>query len=277
MKKLSPDVVFSKGGFVSVPVVFAAAKRKVPVIIHESDMTPGLANRLAIPKAARVCCNFPETLSHLPPEKAIFTGSPIRKELLDGNRQKGLALCGFDEDKPVLLVIGGSSGARHINDTIRKILPSLLPRFRVVHLCGAGMLDESLVVKKGYTQFEYSKNGLKHLFAAADIVVSRAGANAILEILALKKPNILIPLPLSASRGDQILNANSFKTQGFSRVLYEEECEDISESDILTPDTLLHEINEVYDQRNYYQNQMKNSKAPDAINTIFRIIEKASS
>ena len=215
MKKYKPDIVFSKGGFVAVPVVLAAKHYKVPVIIHESDMTPGLANRLCIPVAKKVCCNFPETLAMLPKDKAVLSGSPIREELANGNKADGLSFCGFNTSKPVIMVIGGSLGANSINIAVRDALPVLLQDFQVVHICGKDKVDEKLNGTAGYKQFDYVKSELKDLFAAADIVISRAGANSICELLALKKPNVLIPLSASSSRGDQILNARSFERQGF--------------------------------------------------------------
>ena len=210
IRQLKPDVIFSKGGFVSVPVVLAGKRCKVPVIIHESDMTPGLANKIAIPSAAKVCCNFPETLKSLPEGKAVLTGSPIRQELLSGNKIAAMDMCHFTSDKPVILVIGGSLGAVAVNNAVREALPELLKDFQIIHLCGKGKMDESLKDVEGYCQFEYIKNELRNLFALADIVISRAGANAICELLALHKPNLLIPLSANASRGDQILNARSF-------------------------------------------------------------------
>ena len=204
LKKIKPDVVFSKGGFVSVPVVRAAASLKIPCIIHESDMTPGLANKLCIPVANKICCNFPETLQDLPEDKAVLTGSPIREELRRGKKEAGLKLCGFDSLRPVILVIGGSQGAANVNAAVREALDELLKDFQIAHICGPGKMDNVLLVKPGYKQFEYVKSDLKDLFAMADVVISRAGANAICELLALQKPNLLIPLPLTASRGDQI-------------------------------------------------------------------------
>ena len=153
--RIKPDVVFSKGGFVSVPVVLAAKFRHIPCVIHESDMTPGLANKICIPCAHCVCTNFPETMKHIPAEKAVLTGSPIRQELFKGSREKGLAFCGFDDTKPVLLIMGGSLGAVAVNDAVRGILPELLQKFHVIHLCGKGKLDDSLNDTKGYAQYEY--------------------------------------------------------------------------------------------------------------------------
>ncbi len=265
IKELKPDIVFSKGGFVSVPVVKAAAHKKVPVILHESDMTPGLANKLSMGSAVKVCCNFPETVETLPAKKAVLTGSPIRAELRSGNRLKGLDLCGFTADKPVILVVGGSTGAVRVNEAIRSILPELLRQYQVAHLCGKGKTDESLNNTKGYVQFEYINKEMKDMFAMADIVVSRAGANAICELLALKKPNLLIPLSANASRGDQILNANSFKKQGYSSVLPEED---------ITPESLLAAINDLYANKNTYIEAMANSSQTDAITAIVELIKE---
>lgn len=265
MKQLKPDIVFSKGGFVTVPVVIAAKKCKVPAIIHESDMTPGLANKLCIPSAVKVCCNFPETVKNLPQEKAVLTGTPIRKELLSGDKEAGRRFCGFTSDKPVLMVIGGSLGAASVNNHIRSILPELLKEFQVVHLCGKDKTDESLTGTEGYVQYEYIKNELADLFALSDIVISRAGANAICEISALHKPNLLIPLSANASRGDQILNARSFERQGFSMVLEEEE---------ITDQKLLDSIRSLYSNRHSYEETMTSGKQMDSIHHILSLIQE---
>ena len=265
LKKLKPDVVFSKGGFVTVPVVIAAKRCKIPAIIHESDMTPGLANKLCIPSAVKVCCNFPETVSSLPADKAVLTGTPIRQELLKGNKEAGRQFCGFTSEKPVLMVIGGSLGAASVNDHVRKILPELLKDFQVIHLCGKDKLDASLNGTEGYVQFEYIKDELPDLFAAADLIISRAGANAICEISALAKPNILIPLSANASRGDQILNARSFERQGYSKVLEEES---------VNAQTLQSAIREVYENRQTYINAMKKSSHTDSIGRILSLIQE---
>lgn len=267
IRQLKPDVIFSKGGFVSVPVVLAGKRCKVPVIIHESDMTPGLANKIAIPSAAKVCCNFTETLKSLPEGKAVLTGSPIRQELLSGNKIAAMDMCHFTSDKPVILVIGGSLGAVAVNNAVREALPELLKDFQIIHLCGKGKMDESLKDVEGYCQFEYIKNELRNLFALADIVISRAGANAICELLALHKPNLLIPLSANASRGDQILNARSFERQGFSLVLEEEQ---------LTKETLLNAVKTLYENRTTFINSMKNSGQQDSIGTIISLIEEVS-
>jgi UDP-N-acetylglucosamine--N-acetylmuramyl-(pentapeptide) pyrophosphoryl-undecaprenol N-acetylglucosamine transferase len=229
---LKPALVFSKGGFVAVPVVFAARARGIPVIVHESDLTPGLANRLAIPFAKAVCASFPQTLEHLPKEKAVLTGAPIRAELFQGDRTKGDAFLGgaaaartvdWPLDKPLLLIVGGSLGSRNLNKAVRAVLPDLLKRWRVAHLCGKDGLDAALNGVQGYRQMEYVSAEMPHVLAAADMILSRAGSNAIFEFLALQKPHLLVPLPLASSRGDQILNARAFAAEGYSRVLPEEE------------------------------------------------------
>lgn len=264
LKTYKPDVVFSKGGFVAVPVVLAAKHFKIPTIIHESDMTPGLANKICLPSAAKVCCNFPETLQYLPEGKAILTGSPIRRELLTGDRLTGLTYTGLSATKPIILVIGGSLGAVTVNNAVRSLLPRLLEKYQIIHICGKGHLDEALIGRSGYVQYEYVDAPLRHLFAAADLILSRAGANSICEILALRKPNVLIPLSAAASRGDQILNARSFEKQGFSAVLEEEN---------LSDETLYDAIETTYENRQKFTQSMEKSTLSDAVAIIMELIE----
>lgn len=265
MKELKPDVVFSKGGFVSVPVVLAASSKKVPCIIHESDMTPGLANKIAIPKADKICCNFPETVENLPKGKAIVTGTPIRKELFEGDAAAAMTFCGFTEVRPTLLIIGGSSGSVKVNEAIWSCLDRILETFNVIHLCGKGNLNTSYSDRKNYVQFEYIKQELANLLALADVVVSRAGANAICELLSLKKPSVLIPLSLAASRGDQILNAQSFDKSGYAKLLMEEDVNDTS---------LLEAITYVYKNRDTYIRAMECSTRHDSITLIMNMIDE---
>ena len=249
----------------TVPVVIAADKCKVPCIIHESDMTPGLANKICIPHAVKVCTNFPEAANGIGHDKAVVTGTPIRKEMFSGNKIAGLDFLGFTANKPVLMVVGGSLGAAAINVLIRDALPDLLTKYQVVHLCGKGKVDESLKDVEGYRQFEYIKKEMADLMAAADLIVSRAGANAICEILALNKPNLLIPLPAASSRGDQELNAESFERQGFSRVTKEEE---------LTTSRLIEEIDALYAERDTYIQKMKENSQADSISIITNLIDQ---
>ncbi len=266
MKSLKPDVVFSKGGFVSVPVVMVAKNHRIPAIIHESDMTPGLANKLCIPSATKICCNFPEAMEHLPKGKAVLTGTPIRQELFNGNPLDAIQFTGLQANKPTILVIGGSTGSVKVNEAVRECLDELLKTYQVIHLCGKGKLDIAYEHRDGYVQYEYIKKELSSLLALADIVISRAGANAICELQALAKPNLLIPLGANASRGDQILNAESFKKQGFSYVLPEEE---------LTKETLLNAVDQVYTHRAEYQAAMKNSQMTNSIDLIVDLINDA--
>ena len=265
LKKLKPDVVFSKGGFVSVPVVLAAKQQHIPVVIHESDMTPGLANKLSIPAASRVCCNFPETLEHLPKGKAVLSGSPIREELLTGSREKALQFTGLTGNKPVLLIIGGSLGSVIVNEAVRSILPKLLKKFEIIHLCGKGKLDQTLTAMNGYVQYEYISDELKDLFALCDIVISRAGANSICEFLALRKPALLVPLSAAASRGDQILNANSFQKQGYAAVLEEE---------ALNGDSLYDALTQLWDHKDSYVEAMNASPMGNSIQIITDLLEE---
>ncbi len=266
LKKIKPDVIFSKGGFVSVPVVQAASRLHIPVVLHESDMTPGLANKLMLGSATKICCNFPETLRHLPEGKAVHTGTPIRSELLAGDAEAGCKITGLSHEKPIILIMGGSQGATAINDAVRRILPSLLEDFGIIHLCGKGKLNPALNSKAGYYQTEYASEELKDLFAACDMVISRAGANAICEVAALGKPNLLIPLSLAASRGDQILNAQSFEKQGFSKVLLEEN---------MTDESLLDAVRDLYADRRSYIAAMKDAGSAGAIDAVLSVIMDA--
>ncbi|NLK36605.1 MAG: undecaprenyldiphospho-muramoylpentapeptide beta-N-acetylglucosaminyltransferase [Epulopiscium sp.] len=265
MKKRKPDIVFSKGGFVAVPVVLAAKMFGVPVIIHESDMTPGLANKIAMPFAKKVCTTFLETLQYVPKGKGVHTGTPIRKELFEGQKQKGLELCGFTQDKPVIMMMGGSLGSVKINIQLRDALKTLLQDFQVVHICGKGNLADRLQNTKGYCQFEYVSEELPHIFAAADVIISRAGSNSISEFLALRKPNVLIPLSANASRGDQILNARSFEKQGYSLVLAEED---------MTAVSLEKSIRQVYENRMTYISAMEHSAQNDGVKGVLREIQR---
>jgi UDP-N-acetylglucosamine--N-acetylmuramyl-(pentapeptide) pyrophosphoryl-undecaprenol N-acetylglucosamine transferase len=265
LRKIKPDIVFSKGGFVSSPVVWAAKMKGIPVVIHESDMTPGLANRLALPFAKKICYTFPETSKHIPENKGVFTGLPVRDSLLKGDAERGRSLCGFRDSRPVIVVIGGSQGSVHVNTTVREALKDITSRFNLCHICGRGNMDEKLNGTPGYKQFEYISDELKNIFAMADIVISRAGATVIFELLALRKPNLLIPLSANASRGDQILNSRSFEKQGFSRVL---------EEDKLTAASLRENIEYVYKNREAYKKAMEKSDAGNSLDKMLKVIKE---
>ena len=265
LRRIKPHIVFSKGGFVVVPVVIAAKMLNIPVIIHESDITPGLANKLAMPFAKVVCASFPETLNYIPKGIGVLTGSPIRASLLEGNVKKGLKICDFENlaAKPVLMVMGGSQGAVAINRNIFGILPRLLEKFNIIHLCGKG--NANVPAQPGYAPFEYAQEELPHLLAAADIVLSRAGSNTLFELLALSKPNLLIPLSLSASRGDQILNAASFERQGYSKVLKEED---------LTEESLFNSLSALYAEKDDYIKRMRLDQQKDGVDRVISEIER---
>lgn len=265
LRKVKPKVVFSKGGYVTVPVVLAAKLLNIPVVLHESDITPGLANKIAMKGAKIICVNFPETLPHVG-KIGVVTGTPIRAELFKGNKQKGLSICGFKNDKPVLLMMGGSLGSVKINTSLREALPNLLQRFNIIHICGKGNIDEALLQQEGYCQFEYVSDELPHLFAATDVMLSRAGANALAEVIALGIPHLLVPLSQKASRGDQILNAASTKKQGYSEVLEEEN---------LTKDSLISEITKVYDKRQNYKIAMQKATEVSGIDKVMNEIRKS--
>lgn len=266
IKKRKPDVIFSKGGFVSVPVIIAARLNGVPTVIHESDFTPGLANKISVPFATKVCTTFPETAKQLNSEKAVHVGAVIRKELMNGNSTKGLSLCAFTKNKPVLLVMGGSLGAKRINQAVRNNLDQLLENYQIVHICGKGNLDPT-IDRNGYRQFEYVGGELPDLMAMSDLVVSRAGSNAIFEFLALRKPMLLIPLTAGQSRGDQILNARSFQNSGYCEVLSEEN---------LTDETFIHAINDLYQNRSAYIENMKENEGITSIDKVVELIKGAA-
>ncbi|PZO45176.1 MAG: undecaprenyldiphospho-muramoylpentapeptide beta-N-acetylglucosaminyltransferase [Pseudanabaena frigida] len=265
--KIKPQVVFSKGGFVTVPVIFASWLQRIPVIIHESDFSSGLANRLSIPFATKVCVTFPETAKHLTKyaNKVKHTGLPIRSDLLKGNANQGREFCGFNADTPVLFVVGGSTGSAKINQAVRSILEVLTRDYQVIHACGKGNLDVSLKGNPRYQQFEYLGTELADILALADLVVSRSGANAVFEFLTLRKPNLLIPLSKLSSRGDQILNAKSFQSRGYSAVLFEED---------LTSDSLLKAIADLDRRRDEYIQNMNQSEDANAIAQIVTLIKE---
>ncbi|MBM7607692.1 UDP-N-acetylglucosamine--N-acetylmuramyl-(pentapeptide) pyrophosphoryl-undecaprenol N-acetylglucosamine transferase [Lysinibacillus composti] len=263
IRKVKPTIIFSKGGFVSVPVVIAAKLSNIPVVIHESDVTPGLANKIALPFASHVFTIFQETLKYLPSDKSTCTGSIVRQELFQGNKSRGKELCDFKDDKKILLIMGGSLGSVVLNDALRSNLPELLVNYNVIHLCGKGNVDQSLRSMQGYKQFDYVTNELSDLLYAADFVVSRAGSNSIFEFLALKKPMLLIPLSASKSRGDQILNANIFNKQGFAQVLEEE---------LLSKKTFMKAIQSLVAQQDEMIDSMLNAESPKTPDEMVKLI-----
>ena len=264
IRALQPDVIFSKGGFVSVPVVLGAGI--VPVIAHESDYSPGLSNRIAARFTDKVCLSFEDTLAHVQPGKGIFTGTPIRPALYEGSRERALAFTGFSGEKPVLLVMGGSLGAQKLNELVREALPQLCERYEIIHLCGKGKNDCSCA-SCGYNQYEYINEELPDLFALSDIVLSRAGANSVFELLALNKPSVLVPLTSASTRGDQLLNAQYFEKKGYAKVV---------DQNTATPESLVAAIDEVFAQRAEYSKRMCEDTRSDGTEAILEIIKKAA-
>lgn len=276
LRRIKPDVLFSKGGYVSSPVVWAAATQRVPVVVHESDMTVGLANRLSMRFAKKLCYTFPETKEFVPQQKGVYTGLPIREELLCGSREKGLSACGFHGEKPVLLVMGGSQGSAFINHLLRCGLDGLLALFQVCHICGKGNVDPLLVNKEGYCQFEYITDLMPHLYAAADVFVTRGGATSLFEILALKKPCLIIPYSLKASRGDQIVNARSFQKQGFGEVLFEVSDENKGLDGMLTSEELTDAVVGLFNNKSRYSAAMAKSPVKNGLENVLRVIEETA-
>lgn len=264
--QLKPAVVFAKGGFVSVPVAYGAWLHRVPLVLHESDMTPGLANKLCAPVAKVVCTTFPEAAKALG-SKGVCTGTPLRPELFGGKRGQGLAMCGFSPDLPVLMVTGGSQGASAVNAAVREALPRWTAQFQVLHLCGKDHIDPSLEGMRGYRQFAYLKEEMPHAYAAADVLLSRAGSNTLSEILALRKPALLVPYPATASRGDQIDNARSLEKRGLVRVLMQE---------ALTVDTLDAALRDLYANRGAYIAAMEQVEDGDGTQAVLQQIRKAA-
>ncbi len=263
INEIKPDIVFSKGGYVTVPVVMAAHKCKIPVIIHESDYTPGLANKIATKYASKVCTTFKETTDMFKKDKAVWTGSPLRDELFSGNKVKGYAITGFDSTKPVILVMGGSSGALAINNLVRASVYELTKKFNIIHICGKGGSLPEYNNIPGYKQFDYVTDELPHLFAITDMAVSRAGANAIFEFLAANIPMLLIPLPKDASRGDQILNAESFSKRGFAIM---------RDQNALNKDNFTDSVNELYSRKDEIKETMKKSAVNNGKKQILDLI-----
>jgi UDP-N-acetylglucosamine--N-acetylmuramyl-(pentapeptide) pyrophosphoryl-undecaprenol N-acetylglucosamine transferase len=264
LARLKPVIVFSKGGFVSFPVILAAWLQRIPVVSHESDMTPGLANRMALPFVRKLCVNFPQTVKYFKDNSRVYiTGTPVRQALLRGDESRGYNLTNFDQNKPILLVIGGSLGAKKINDLLRQILPQLLEKYQIIHICGKGNLDTNLIGLQGYIQYEFVENELGDLFSISDMIISRSGANALYEILTLNKPHLLIPLSTQASRGDQIHNAEHFVKQGVSLMIKEEE---------LSAEKMINKIKEVLDNKEILQKNIACLGFSSATNNVLDVI-----
>lgn len=260
------DVVFSKGGFVSLPVVIGAWLAGKPVIAHESDRSPGLANRIAFPFCRKICVTFATTQAYFRNStKVVITGNPIRKSFFQVDKDAIRNKYGVDQQQPLLLVFGGSMGAESINRIIRQHLPELLRYYQVIHVCGKGKLDPQFDSYNSYQQFEYIGDDFPGLLATADYVISRAGSNSIYELLILHKPHILIPLNNQATRGDQVENAEYFRQQNISTVLYEHE---------IDAHTLLFALSELDERREEIDLRINNLGISNAVDKIVELIQQ---
>jgi len=250
LKKEKPDLVFSKGGFVSVPVIIAAKSLKIPSIVHESDVTPGLANKISMKFANKMYTTFEETLKYVPKEKSDYIGAIIREDLRDGSKEEGYQLTGFNDQLPVLLIMGGSLGSKALNKAIRDNLDYLTKKYQIIHLTGKGHVDQN-IKNANYVQYEFVSNELMHFYAITDTVISRAGANAIYEFATMKLPMLLIPLGLDQSRGDQIDNAKIFEKNGYAKVLQEK---DVNQSNLISQlDKLENEREDIIDKMSHFK------------------------
>ena len=264
--KEKPDIIFSKGGFVSFPVVLAGFVCRVPVLMHESDVTPGLANKMSLPFVSKFFTTFDDTVKYVKDKKKVEHIGPVMSDRFkNGDKKRALEMLNFSEDKPVLMFMGGSLGAKSLNDAVRKDLSALLKTYQVIHLCGKGQKDSSIELE-GYKQFEYVDTELKDFMKAADVVISRAGSNAIFELLSQKKPMVLVPLPVGSSRGEQSLNAKSFKNKGYGEI--------IADEDLIHSQTFMDTINTVYQNRKKYIEAMEKSgfKATNNVELAEKII-----
>ncbi len=261
LQQIKPNIIFSKGGFVAMPVVLAAAKLNIPVISHESDLSFGLANKIILKKCNVMCTAFKQTATNQP--KCIYTGQPIRKKVLQGDKRKIYAMTKFDKDKPNLVVVGGSLGANFLNEKVWKNIDKLTETFNVVHIAGKQAKDNKHTAKN-YIQIDYAEN-IGDYLAFADIVLSRAGSGAINELLALKKPMLLIPLSKKCSRGDQIENAKLFKEQGLCDMLEEEDYDD---------KLFVIKLNNLIKDKEKYKKNMQKMQSFDACDKIIEQIEK---
>lgn len=263
LKEISPNVIFSKGGFVSIPVCLAGQKLKIPTITHESDITMGLANKIISKKATAICCSFESTTKKCK-KNAIFTGSPIRQQIFKGNKENIINTYHINTNKPIVLITGGSLGASAINSAIWDNLQSLTSRYTLLHIVGRNKLNKEFSNSSNYIQLEFAPN-IEDFFAVADIVISRAGSNTLFELLALNKPMLLIPLPKKSSRGDQLLNTAEFYSKGY--------CEYILQENI-NEETILNKLNTLHKNKLSYIKNMKNAPNPNGTQKIISIIKK---
>ncbi len=258
LNEIKPDVIFSKGGYVALPVVLAANK-KIPVISHESDFTMGLANKISSKFSQKVITSFPDTEKNK--KNVLYLGSPIRNLVKNVNKSEALKFFNFTLDKPILLVMGGSLGAKKINQTFEKCIKTLLNDFQIIHICGKGNFNKNLNFN-GYYQAEFLNN-IGYAYKVASVVVSRAGANSLFELMLLQIPSVIIPLPKGVSRGDQILNAKYFHSLGL--------CDYLSQED-LTPQSLTKSIYNAYSSRFFLKKSFSNCPVTDKSREISSLL-----
>lgn len=264
IREIKPNVVFSKGGYVSVPVVMGAYFNKVPAISHESDLTPGLANKLSMPFVKKVMVTFEDTMKYIKKNKAFYLGPVIREQIKHGDPARARLDYGFTGKKPIMLVMGGSLGAQALNRAVWENLDSLLEHYDILHGVGKGKGDPSMD-RPGYVQEEYIRAGMNDALAMADIIVSRAGSNAIFEFLYYQKPMLLVPLGTNQSRGDQILNAENFEKRGYAKILYEED---------VTPQSFAAAIHSIEDNKAQIKAAQETFHFQDAVGTIIEELER---
>jgi UDP-N-acetylglucosamine--N-acetylmuramyl-(pentapeptide) pyrophosphoryl-undecaprenol N-acetylglucosamine transferase len=211
-----PQVIFCKGGYVSFPVAVAGWLNRIPVVLHESDVVPGLANKLSARFSRVICVSWEETKKYFPLKKVVFTGNPVRPEITEGNPEDAREFTGLKEKLPTVLIMGGSQGAESVNEAVFSILKELVRSYQIIHICGEKQVNEGQILLRGnphserYKSFAFIGDNLKHVYSLSDLIVSRAGANSLFEIELLNKPSVIIPLGTKSSRGDQIVNAETY-------------------------------------------------------------------
>lgn len=260
LKEIKPTLIFSKGGYVSIPVCLAGEKLGINILTHESDLTIGLANKIIAKKSKHLCCSFEQTANKYK-KNAIHTGSPIRDKITQGKKSIIVERHKLKNNKPIITIIGGSLGASAINKVIWDNIKALTNKYNIFHIVGKNKSNKDIKTD-GYYQFEFIED-IENYFQASDIVISRAGSNTIFELLTLQKPMLLIPLPKEQSRGDQILNAENFYKQGLSNILYQEK---------LNKENLLNKIEETYKNKNNYIEKIRNTKNINGSNKILKLI-----
>lgn len=254
LKQIDADIIFSKGGFVAVPVCIAGKGLKLPIVSHESDLSLGLANKIILRQCSVMCTSFEETASQHP--KCVYTGQPIRSKIFHG---KKLNL--FDNSNPCLLVLGGSLGAKFLNDIIVQNLDNLTKKFNIIHITGKNNFHD--IIHKNYLALPYAEN-IEDCYATADIVLCRSGSGVINELLALEKPMLLAPLSKACSRGDQIENAKLFEKLGFCKMIEEED---------YTFDKLKKELDYLCKNSAKIKEKMQSTAKNNAVENIVNIIK----